>query len=436
MSTPPAVLLQEAYDDLTLRYGVEGIALKFIPSKLDVTSIKHMRREGSGSDVFETVLTDPVPHPDLVSNLRHPKISLFIDRIFFVVAPKSLCQCLIVVTLESVVDLYVQICHVQVQGKSEHTYWTVLNELIILSNRQLKPQNACCDFEAALIDDVLDQFPSANLVGCLFHWKQELRPKMIELRLPEDQVTDALSPGKLDTLTVIPEDDIAKEKSTTATLRREWAHTPAYIRLSKAPNKNQPASPDSLDIKHGCQTAPQRTPPVEPPIPADYGDAPGGMKRAASKAPPRHDYRGLFDDSDSEEGAVDDPCKVSNDLEEEQAQYSSAGSAARAGQATVSATATVCPLSSGGATRPKGYYPSEDGTDAIQLLKKLTPPRGLVSGYTSRGAYERALVETETLLVGDIEAARCVLLTRHKVPLDKFTNLRKKAEDKSGLQPV
>ncbi|KAG6598196.1 ABC Superfamily [Phytophthora cinnamomi] len=143
---------------------------------------------------------------------------------------------------------------------------------------------------------------------------------------------------------------------------------------------------------------------------AEEGDAPGGKKRTASKSPPRDDYRGLFDDSESEEGAVDEPREISNDLDEQQAQYYSAGAAARAGQATAPTTAT--------------------------LLKKLTPPRGPVSGYTSKGAYERALVETEPLFVSDIEAARCVLLALHKIPLKEFANLRKKAEDMGGLHPV
>ncbi|KAG6622170.1 ABC Superfamily [Phytophthora cinnamomi] len=165
-------------------------------------------------------------------------------------------------------------------------------------------------------------------------------------------------------------------------------------------------------------------------------DAPGGKKRAASKSPPRDDNRGLFDDSDSEEEAVDEPREVSKDLDTQQAQYYSAGSAARAGQATAPATATVGPLSNGGAARPKGYYPPDDGTGTLQLLEKLTPPRGLISGHTSMGAYERALVETEPLFVSDIEVARCVLLAPHKIPLKEFTNLRKKAEDKGGLHPV
>ncbi|KAG6587308.1 ATP-binding cassette (ABC) Superfamily [Phytophthora cinnamomi] len=69
-------------------------------------------------------------------------------------------------------------------------------------------------------------------------------------------------------------------------------------------------------------------------------------------------------------------------------------------------------------------------------MEKLTPPRGLVSGYTSMGAFEGALVETEPLFVSDIEAARCVLLAPHKIPLKEFTNVRKMAKDKGGLHPV
>ncbi|KAG6617885.1 ATP-binding cassette (ABC) Superfamily [Phytophthora cinnamomi] len=144
------------------------------------------------------------------------------------------------------------------------------------------------------------------------------------------------------------------------------------------------------------------------------GDTPGGKKRASSKSPPRDDYR---------------------DPEEQQAQYYSAGSAARGRQATAPATATVGPLSGRGAARPKGYYPPDDGTGALQLMEELTPC-GLVSGYTSRGAYERALVETEPLFASDIEDARYVLLAPHKIPLKEFTNLRKKAEDKGGLHPL
>ncbi|ETM39003.1 hypothetical protein L914_14799 [Phytophthora nicotianae] len=87
---------------------------------------------------------------------------------------------------EPAVDLYLPICYVLVQNKSQETYWRVLNVLITLSNSQLEPQNVTCDFKA-------------------------LRRKMVNLRIPEDQIKDALSSGKLDTLTRIPVDEIPKK---------------------------------------------------------------------------------------------------------------------------------------------------------------------------------------------------------------------------------
>ncbi|POM79849.1 Hypothetical protein PHPALM_2385, partial [Phytophthora palmivora] len=66
----------------------------------------------------------------------------------------------------------------------------------------------------------------------------------------------------------------------------------------------------------------------------------------------------------------------------------------------------------------------------------LKAPRGLNHGRASRGAYERALVQDEPLVVNDIEAARCVLLAPHRIPLKEFTSLRKKPEDRGGQFPV
>jgi cell shape-determining protein MreD len=70
--------------------------------------------------------------------LWYPKITLFIDGTFSVV-PKPFSQCLIVMAFELAVNVYVPIGYVLVQSKSQDTYWRVLNELIMLSNRQLEP---------------------------------------------------------------------------------------------------------------------------------------------------------------------------------------------------------------------------------------------------------------------------------------------------------
>ncbi|POM60919.1 hypothetical protein PHPALM_30158, partial [Phytophthora palmivora] len=109
-------------------------------------------------------------------------------------------------------------------------------------------------------------------------------------------------------------------------------------------------------------------------------------------------FRSLFDSSDEEEeeGAVSEPQEISNDLDEQQERYQAA---------------------------------------QLQGTPHLKAPRGLNHGRTSRGAYERALVQDEPLFVNDIEAARCVLLAPHRIPLKEFTSLRKKLEDRGGSSP-
>ncbi|POM79997.1 ATP-binding cassette (ABC) Superfamily [Phytophthora palmivora] len=72
-----------------------------------------------------------------------------------------------------------------------------------------------------------------------------------------------------------------------------------------------------------------------------------------------------------------------------------------------------------------GYYPPDAGSGSPMFLEHLKAPRGLNHGRTSRGAYGRALVQDEPLFVNDIEAARCVLLAPHRIPLKEFTSLRK-----------
>ncbi|KAG2762169.1 hypothetical protein PC116_g16524 [Phytophthora cactorum] len=63
-------------------------------------------------------------------------------------------------------------------------------------------------------------------------------------------------------------------------------------------------------------------------------------------------------------------------------------------------------------------------------------PRGLIGGHTSKGAYERTLVQRNPLFAENIEAARCVLLAPHRIPLKTFTTRRKKPENRGGLHPV
>ncbi|EGZ24347.1 hypothetical protein PHYSODRAFT_325470 [Phytophthora sojae] len=132
-------------------------------------------------------------------------------------------------------------------------------------------------------------------------------------------------------------------------------------------------------------------------------------KRSASRSP-RGSSSKLFIDSESEdeEGAVHEPKELSNNLDEQQQQYHAASSGAYARQPT--ATTAIESSSGGDATYLQGYFPPEPGTGAPALLEKLSAPRGLIGGYTSRAP--------------------------HKLTLKEFTTLRKKPEDKGGLHPV
>ncbi|POM58706.1 ATP-binding cassette (ABC) Superfamily [Phytophthora palmivora] len=79
----------------------------------------------------------------------------------------------------------------------------------------------------------------------------------------------------------------------------------------------------------------------------------------------------------------------------------------------------------------RGYDPPDAGSGTPIFLDKRRGPRGLNHGRTLRSPYEH-----EPLFVNNIEAARCVLLAPHRIPLKESTSLRKKPEDCGGLFSV
>lgn len=80
--------------------------------------------------------------------------------------------------------------------------------LIEDSNNKFDPETVGVDFEQGLINATQFCFPHAKLVGCLFHWKQAIRRKMLALNIPKEVVEWYMRPGNLDLLTVLPKDDI------------------------------------------------------------------------------------------------------------------------------------------------------------------------------------------------------------------------------------
>ncbi|KAG3032222.1 hypothetical protein PC121_g4092 [Phytophthora cactorum] len=107
------------------------------------------------------------------------------------------------------VGVYVPATYVLMDSKQQDAYWNALNYVIVQTGRPLEPATVTCDFEHGLMNAITEQFPLVKIVGCLFHWKQALRRKMVELRIARPQISAVLRPGVIDVLTIIPVDQIA-----------------------------------------------------------------------------------------------------------------------------------------------------------------------------------------------------------------------------------
>ncbi|KAG2897361.1 hypothetical protein PC119_g16668 [Phytophthora cactorum] len=107
------------------------------------------------------------------------------------------------------VGVYVPATYVLMDSKQQDAYWNALNYVIVQTGRLLEPATVTCDFEHGLMNAITEQFPLVKIVGCLFHWKQALRRKMVELRIARPQISAVLRPGVIDVLTIIPVDQIA-----------------------------------------------------------------------------------------------------------------------------------------------------------------------------------------------------------------------------------
>jgi len=71
-------------------------------------------------------------------------------------------------------------------------YYDIFHFIIQATDQQLEPAEIVCDFEAALIQAVQVQFPNADIIGCLFHFKQAIRRRMRRLAIPEQGATIAM----------------------------------------------------------------------------------------------------------------------------------------------------------------------------------------------------------------------------------------------------
>jgi hypothetical protein len=103
--------------------------------------------------------------------------------------------------------IYIPVAYVLMTGKTKECYWQAFNWLRS-EVKDCVPYCVGVDFEWNFWKSVLEFFPETKLIGCLFHFKQATRKKMVELGIPNPEIAFAMKSGVLDLLTVIPQDEL------------------------------------------------------------------------------------------------------------------------------------------------------------------------------------------------------------------------------------
>ncbi|KAE9037956.1 hypothetical protein PR002_g6280 [Phytophthora rubi] len=161
-------------------------------------------------------------HPQLVDRMRQQQTSIFFDATYRCV-PVQFYQLVIIMMYDNISDVYLPVFYVLTTGKTTDVYEHLLHFVFIATKRKLKPAHAACDFEYAMIKAVKNQFPETRIIGCLFHFKQAIRRKMLKLHISEEEVYLAMREGSFDRLTVIPRSDITGQgkRDVRARLKRD-----------------------------------------------------------------------------------------------------------------------------------------------------------------------------------------------------------------------
>jgi hypothetical protein len=207
-----------------------------------IAAISRVRREQGSGDLFEKIyrpqyyyLTEhckrrflqivmkyPLPsdslssqphqlllwsHPELLVMLRRESTKLFIDGTFYCV-PKPFIQCVIILLYDAETDLFMPVSFALVDSKAQWTYWHLLHFLFVFTECKLDPKSVTCDFEVALFKAIREQFPTTNIIGCKFHFKQAIRRKLQEIGFDVHTISKLMREGMLDRLQNCTENQI------------------------------------------------------------------------------------------------------------------------------------------------------------------------------------------------------------------------------------
>lgn len=128
------------------------------------------------SNVFDYNHIIVFAHPDLVQLCKRP-CHYYIDGTWHS-APQKFVQDLIVMIYDSAYDSYIPVFHCILQRKTAGSYQIALTLVDQITDYKMEPLSVTCDFEKALIGEIKLKFRRAEVIGCLFHFKQAIKRKL------------------------------------------------------------------------------------------------------------------------------------------------------------------------------------------------------------------------------------------------------------------
>lgn len=170
-------------------------------------------------------------HPVLINLLRYNGSTVFIDGTFRCV-PAKFAQCVIIMVHDQASGLFVPVFYVLTTSRTSDTYWDIIHFVIQATDQKINPSQVVCDFEQGIIDAVQTQFPEANVVGCLFHFKQAIRRQMMKYCITREEIAIAMEQGVLDMLTVIERDLIDPKGINWVRIQIQLHCTQRHLRYS------------------------------------------------------------------------------------------------------------------------------------------------------------------------------------------------------------
>ena len=117
-------------------------------------------------------------------------------------------QCLIIMVFDEQTDSYVPDFYVLLTSKTDQIYSQELHWIEMTVGRKISRSTITCDFVIALQNVILSTFPGVIINGCLFHWKQAIRHKIIDLKFKENICERMMWENSLEVLAIINPSEI------------------------------------------------------------------------------------------------------------------------------------------------------------------------------------------------------------------------------------